>query len=90
LKPGSESRAAALIQSGPPFDPEGLGLARHRVFLSAGEVVFVFEGHQVEWIVDDLVSDPNAWPMHEAFDAWRPLVEPPPRIARSAFAWERE
>ena len=57
LKPGTEGQAAQLLENGPPFDPEGLGLRRHRAFLSAGEVVFVFEGHQVEWIVDDLVSD---------------------------------
>lgn len=88
LKPGTESRAAALIEAGPPFDPTSLGLSRHRVFLSAGEAVFVFEGHQVEWAVDDLVSDPNAWATHEAFEAWRPLVETAPRIARQAYAWE--
>jgi hypothetical protein len=51
--------------------------------------VFLFEGHQVEWMVDDLVSDPNAWATQEALDAWRPLIEFPPRIAREAYAWER-
>lgn len=78
-----------MIRSGPPFDPDSLGLTGHRVFLSAGEVVFLFEGHQVEWMVDDLVSDPNAWATQEALDAWRPLIELPPRIAREAYAWER-
>jgi hypothetical protein len=90
LKPEAEPRAAELIAEGPPFDPATLGLERHRVFLSAGEVVFVFEGHQVEWIVDDLVSDPDAWATHEALEAWRPLVEGSPRIARPAYSWDRE
>ncbi|HEU4941836.1 MAG TPA: hypothetical protein VFT18_01115 [Gaiellaceae bacterium] len=90
LKPGAESRAAELIKSGPPFDPPALGLTGHRVFLSAGEAVFLFEGHEVEWMLDDLVSDPNAWQTHEALDAWRPLIEFPPRIAREAYAWEQE
>ena len=60
------------------------------MFLSAGEVVFVFEGHQVEWIVDDLVSDPYASSIGGALEAWRPLIEAPPRIARPLYAWERE
>jgi hypothetical protein len=89
LKPGTEIRADELIRKGPPFDAKSVGLERHQVFLSAGEVVFVFEGHQVEWIVDDLVSDSNAWATHEALEEWRPLVEPP-RIARPAYTWERE
>lgn len=90
LKPGAESQAEALVRSGPPFDPTSLGLTGHRVFLSAGEAVFVFEGHEVEWMLDDLVSDPNAWQTHEALEAWRPLIEFPPRIGREAYAWERE
>jgi hypothetical protein len=28
-------------------------MVRHSVYLSADEVVFVFEGQQVEWVVDD-------------------------------------
>ena len=90
LKPGTEPLADDLLRDGPPFDPESLGLVRHRVFLSAGEIVFVFEGHQVEWIVDDLVSDPYASRIDAALEAWRPLIEAPPRIARPVYAWERE
>jgi hypothetical protein len=90
LKPGTEIRADELIRKGPPFDAAGLGLDRHQVFLSAGEVMFVFEGHQVEWMLDDLVSDPNAWATHQALEEWRALVEAPPRIARPAYTWKRE
>ena len=89
LKPGTEGRAAQLLENGPPFDPEGLVLRRHRAFLSAGEVVFVFEGHQVEWIVDDLVSDPYASRIDAALEAWRPLIEAPPRVGRPVYDWER-
>ena len=42
----------------PPFDPEELGLHRHGAYLTAREVVFVFEAPEVEWIVNDLVDDP--------------------------------
>ena len=58
LKEGSGSRAAELIAAGPPFDLAETGIAHHSVYLSATEVVFVFEGHQVEWMVDDLINDP--------------------------------
>jgi hypothetical protein len=88
LKPDAEARAAELIAEGPPFDPGKSGLTRHAIYLSAGEVVFVFEGAGVEWIVDDLVEDPFRWPVLAAFHAWRPLVEREPRIARAAYVWE--
>jgi hypothetical protein len=60
------------------------------VYLSAGEVVFVFEGREVEWIVDDLVDDPFRWLLTEALDAWRPLIEGEPMIARPAYTWARK
>ena len=89
LKPGAETRAAELISAGPPFDPEASGFERHTVFLSATEVMFVFEAHQVEWLVDALVDEPFHWMLAEAMEAWRPLVDGPPRIAREVFSWAR-
>jgi hypothetical protein len=89
LKPGTEGRAQELIAAGPPFDPEESGFARHSVFLSATEVVFVFEGHQVEWMVDDLVEGQFLHPsLADALEEWRPLIEGQPRIAREKFFWE--
>ncbi len=44
LKAGSGRRAAQLVAAGPPFDLAETGIVRHSVYLSAGEVVFVFEG----------------------------------------------
>jgi hypothetical protein len=78
-----------LIAKGPPFDPEESGFMRHSVFLSASEVVFVFEAHEVEWLVDALVDNPFQWIVADALDAWRPLVDGSPRIAREQFSWER-
>ena len=89
LRDGMEPRAAELIREGPPFDLETAGFERHSIFLSATEVVFVFEGDEVEWLVDKLVDEPFAWDLNDAFAAWRPLVEEPPRLARPQFAWER-
>jgi hypothetical protein len=90
LKPGAESQAAELIEKGPPFDPGESGLDRHAVYLSAGEVVFVFEGREVEWIVEELVDEPFRWLAADALEEWRPLVDGEPRIARPAYVWTRE
>jgi hypothetical protein len=86
LQPGAEERARELIAQGPPFDPEAAGVERHVVFLSYGEVVFVFEGEGIEWALDDVLDSPLRPP---AFDAWRPLLDGPPRLAREVFSWTR-
>ena len=90
LKPGAEPRAAELLAQGVPFDAEESGLERHVVYLSAGEVVFVFEGHEVDSVVDDLISEPFHWPLLRALEAWRPLIDENPRIARPAYEWEHD
>jgi hypothetical protein len=90
LKSSAEPRAAELIAEGPPFDPAGSGLERHTVYLCADAVLFVFEGKEVEWIVDSLVDEPFHWPLLSALDEWRPLLEGNPRIARPAYTWKRE
>jgi hypothetical protein len=87
LKPGTEERARTLLAAGPPFDPADAGLTRHVVYLSAGEVVFVFEGSEVEWRVDDLVDSPFQWQVSSALEEWREIIAGPPRIARPTFEW---
>jgi len=90
LKPGAEALAADLIANGPPFDPAESGLDRHTVFLSADEVVFVFEGHEVEWVVDRLVDEPFHWLVTTALEEWRTLLDGQPRIARPKYSWKHE
>ena len=87
LRPGTEPKAAELIARGAPFDPHAIGLRRHTIFLSAGEVVFVFEGGEVEWTVDGLIDEPFHWDVLGAFEEWRGIVDGQPRIARVAFEW---
>jgi hypothetical protein len=89
LKDGTETRAAELLAEGPPFDLAEAGLARHSVYLSASEVVFVFEGHQVDSPLTELV-DERPHPLGPALDQWRAIVDGPPRIARERFGWERD
>jgi len=91
LKPGAHLQADELIAKGPPFDPEESGFTRHSIFLSTREVVFVFEAHQVEWLVDDLAQ--GGFLQHrlsEAFESWRPLIEGEPLLARERFFWEHD
>ena len=49
----------------------------------------MFEGDEVEWIVEEMVQEPAGGSVAAALDAWRELVDGPPRIARAAFSWER-
>jgi hypothetical protein len=85
LRPGAETAAAELLAKGPPFDPEAAGMARHAVYLSYGEAVFVFEGDAIESAVGEIVDNPFRSP---AFDEWRPLLDGSPRLAREAYFWQ--
>jgi hypothetical protein len=87
LREGAHAEAERLIAAGPPFDPEALGFHRHAAYLSAGEVVFVFEAPEVEWIVNDIVDDPV---LSAAFGPWHALIDGTPRLAHERFYWTRE
>ena len=88
LKEGSEQRVAELVRAGPPFDLADTGIVRHSVYVSAHEVVFVFEGHEVEWIVDQLIDEPFHYELHRALEQWREIVDGQPRVARERFGWQ--
>jgi hypothetical protein len=87
LHEGAHEEAEELIANGPPFDPEELGFHRHAAYLTANEIVFLFEAPEVEWIVNDLVDDPR---LAAALDPWRKLVEGTPRLAHERFYWSRD
>lgn len=90
LKDGCEPVAAELLAEGPPFGAAERGLDRHAVYLSAGEVVFVFEGAEVDSVVGDMIDSPFEPKVSAALDAWRPLIDGHPRIGRLAYEWTRE
>jgi hypothetical protein len=90
LREGAAGEAEGLLAGGPPFDPADTGLERHSVYLTKDEVIFVFEGTDIEWEIDDLASDFLRPGVRVALDRWRHLVSGPPRIAREVFSWERE
>jgi hypothetical protein len=87
LREGTTQEAEALLEQGPPFDPEELGLDSHSAYLTSSEVVFVFEARGVEWIVNDIIDDPV---VAAALAPWRELVEGMPHIAHERFRWSRE
>jgi hypothetical protein len=88
LKPGGAEQARKLVADGPPFDLRASGIDRHSVFVSAGEVVFVFEGHQVEWVLDELINGPFHYELQRTLDSWRAIIDGVPRIARQQFGWD--
>jgi hypothetical protein len=90
LKDGCEPQAAKLLAEGPPFDADERGLQSHAVYLSASEVVFVFEGRDVDVVLGDMVDSPFQPSVQASLDTWRPLIEGPPRIGRLAYEWTRE
>jgi hypothetical protein len=85
LRPGCHEAAAELLRAGPPYDPRAIGLVRHGVYLSASEVVFVFEGPDVERHLRALLDDPVA---SAPFAAWGPLLAGTPTAAYELFYWE--
>ena len=87
LRSDAHDEAEVLLREGPPFEPEQLGLERHAAYLTAGEVVFVFEGPEVEWVVNDLVDDAR---VASFFAPWQKLVESTPRLAHERFYWSSE
>ena len=88
LKTGMEERARKLLEAGPPFDVATAGATRHVVYASTSEVVFIFEGHEVERRLHEIVSAPFESALTSALDQWRDVVDGPARIARAVYAWD--
>lgn len=86
LRSGARERARALLEEGPPFDPETMPLERHHVFLTEREAVFLFEGPEAKALVQRLVGDPAVW---KVAVAWRACLGGKPRLAEEAYAWVR-
>jgi hypothetical protein len=76
--------AAALIEQGPPIDLTALGVERHDVLLSDREVIFLFEGAQLDEAMRRLVHDPSVW---QAASGWARVIAGPPRLAEQRFGW---
>jgi hypothetical protein len=86
LRDDARDEAEVLLHEGPPFEPAAMGLDRHAAYLTAGEVVFVFEAPEVEWVVNELVDNPV---IASYFEPWQKLVDGPPRLAHERYYWSR-
>jgi hypothetical protein len=86
LKPGSEARAAELIEKGPPFSPKDTAFERHGVYLSGEYALFVFEGGRLDHLIQSVIKNPSTV---GAFREWEAIVDGMPRVAREAYFWQR-
>jgi hypothetical protein len=86
IRRGTAEAAKQLIDEGPPFDVEGLGLERHHVFVGEREVVFFFEGDSAAAAVDALSCSPDVL---KAVVRWRRILGGRPRLAEGRFGWTR-
>jgi hypothetical protein len=84
LRPGSEAEARRIVDAGPPFAIDAIPFERHSVHIGAGSVLFVFEGDDCEYLVQDIVNDPV---VAAALSAWGPLLDGAPVIAQPAYTW---
>lgn len=85
LKEGASARVHELAAAGPPFDPNETQLTRHQLLLTAQEAIFVFETAD-ERGLQALLEEVDIW---AAASTWRDLVDGPPRLAETAYSWER-
>ena len=86
LKAGARERAEELLAEGAgPFVPEET-VDRGAILLSESEVVFLFEGQNVEESVRAILNDPVE---SSALGPWLPLFEGPLHRAWEAHSWER-
>jgi hypothetical protein len=86
LREGAQERARELLAEGPPFDPEETVFDRHEVFLGEREVVFLFAGRAESGGLELSADDPAIW---SAAEKWAECLDGRPRVARSAYVWER-
>ena len=86
LREGSFEAVQLLLEAGPPFDPDRIGLDRHQVFLTPVEAIFVFESRLGEHALEPLLELPELW---QSAAAWHDHVVGPPRIAEDVYSWTR-
>jgi hypothetical protein len=86
IRRGKAEVARQLVEEGPPFELEDVGLERHHVFVGEREVVFFFEGEEAAAAVDSLARSPGVL---KAAVRWRGILAGRPRLAEERFAWSR-
>lgn len=85
LREGAAETVADFLAEGPPFDPEAIGLARHRVFLTGREAVFVFESETGLDSLERILAEPDFWTV---LPGWEHVFAGEPRIGCAFFEWD--
>jgi hypothetical protein len=83
LRKGKREKVEQLLDQGPPFDPERMGLESHEVFLGQLEAIFVFNATP-GFSLQRLLADSKVW---SSAAAWHDVIAGPPRIAKPFYAW---
>jgi hypothetical protein len=86
IRRGTGEAARRLVEEGPPFDLEQLGLERHYVLVGEREVVFFFEGESATAAIEALSRSPRVL---KADVRWRGILAGQPRLAEERFGWTR-
>lgn len=85
--PLAEGRAEVVeefLAEGPPFDPKGIGLESHQVFLTDREAVFVFDTVEGARAFERILAEPDFW---DVVPAWEHSVSAEPRIGTLVYEW---
>jgi hypothetical protein len=86
LKEDAYEEALELLRKGPPFELEETEFARHRVYATNSEIVFVFESPGPTATMRLAAEDPSVWKVARP---WRKLMAGRPRKAQTVFSWAR-
>lgn len=73
-----------FLAEGPPFDPSGIGLDSHKVFLTDREAVFVFETEDGVKALERLLEEPE---LLDVVSAWKRCSAAGPRIGTAVYEW---
>ena len=87
LKPGTHHQALQLLEAGPPLDPATLGLRSHVIYLRETEVVFLFEGSDLNARIKKAMRNPAVW---RAGLAWQRYLAARPRIVEGVVDLDEE
>jgi hypothetical protein len=84
IRAGKDEQVRTLLEQGPPFDPEKVGLRQHHAFVADDHVVFLFEAERDLPSVRQLLSGGELW---RAAAAWRANIAGPPLVSRPVYSW---
>jgi hypothetical protein len=84
IRDGKDEEVRSLLEQGPPFDPQRVGLRQHLAFVADHHVVFLFEAERELPSVRQLLSGGDLW---RAAAAWRSTIAGPPLVSRPVYSW---